>query len=148
MVDLETGMVQEQDSYTGAIYDILWKDDNCVMTANFDSTLRLTDIRTKKDELIFTDIYNSSVYCLDYDGLNGIVCGMKYFRVNLYDIRVAKRFTQMYFPKRTTFNTSPVYSIQCDTSQLYVQTDTNLRILNFNCDYEKCRDYSNMNIYN
>lgn len=147
LVDLETGTMQEQQSDTGAIYDMLWKDENCIMTANFDSTLRLTDIRTKKDELIFADIYNSSVYCLDFDGKFGVVCGMKYFRVNLYDIRVAKRFQQMYFPKRTSFNNSPVYSIQCDSSHLFVQTDTNLRILNFNCNYEKCRDYSNMNIY-
>lgn len=147
IVDLETGFLEEQQSCTGAIYDLLWKDENIIMTANFDSTIRLTDIRTKKDELIFSDIYNSSVYCLDFDGKYGVVCGMKYFRVNLYDIRVTKRFQQMYFPKRTSFNNSPVYSIQCDSSQLFVQTDTNLRILNFNCDYEKSRDYSNMNIY-
>lgn len=147
MIDVEYGVLEEQDSWTSAIYDMEWKDENVLLTANFDSTLRLTDIRTKRDELIFRDIYDSSIYCLDFDGRYGCVCGMKYFRVNLYDLRVPRRFKQMYFPRRTSFNSSPVYSLACDNSTLFIQTDTNLRILDFNSDYNKSRDYSNMNIY-
>lgn len=147
LIDVETGVLEELESVTTAVYNLTWKDENIVLTANFDSTLRLTDIRTKRDQLIFQDIYDSSIYCLDYDGRNGVVCGMKHFRVNLYDLRMPRRFVQMYFPKHTNFNRSPVYSISCDNSQLYIQTDTNLRILDFNSDHTKSRDFSNMNIY-
>lgn len=147
MIDVETGILEELDSVTAAVYNMTWKDENVILTANFDSTLRLTDMRTKRDQLIFQDIYDSSIYCLDYDGKFGAVCGMKHFRVNLYDLRMPRRFVQMYFPKHTNFNRSPVYSISCDNSQLYIQTDTNLRILDFNSDHAKSRDFSNMNIY-
>ena len=65
------------------------KDDNIILTANFDTTFRIFDQRTNRDECIWSDPYDASVYCLEYDGLFGVVCGMKYHnRVNLYDIRV------------------------------------------------------------
>lgn len=72
LVDVETGVVDEMESSTGAIYDLLWKDEHCLLTANFDSTLRITDTRTKRDELIFRDIYDSSIYCIDFDGKYGV----------------------------------------------------------------------------
>uniref|UniRef100_A0A336MRV1 CSON005699 protein n=1 Tax=Culicoides sonorensis TaxID=179676 RepID=A0A336MRV1_CULSO len=147
LIDVETGMLEELDSITAAVYNMTWKDENIVLTANFDSTLRLTDIRSKRDVMMFQDIYDSSIYCLDYDGRYGVVCGMKHFRVNLYDLRMPRQFIQMYFPKHTNFNRSPVYSISCDNSKIFIQTDTNLRILDFNCDHAKSRDFSNMNIY-
>lgn len=147
LIDIETGVLEELESVTPAVYNLTWKDENVILTANFDSTLRVTDIRTKRDQLIFRDIYDSSLYCLYYDGKFGVLCGMKHFRVNLYDLRMPRRFIQLYFPKHTNFNRSPVYSIACDNSQLYIQTDTNLRILDFNSDHTKSRDFSNMNIY-
>ncbi|XP_063708469.1 uncharacterized protein LOC134837085 [Culicoides brevitarsis] len=147
LIDVETGILDDMESVTAAVYNLTWKDENVVLTANFDSTMRLTDIRTKRDQMIFQDIYDSSIYCLDYDGKFGAVCGMKHFRVNLYDLRMPRRFVQMYFPKHTNYNRSPVYAIACDNSQLYIQTDTDLRILDFNSDHAKQRDFSNMNIY-
>ncbi|KAL1379745.1 hypothetical protein pipiens_000482, partial [Culex pipiens pipiens] len=54
--------------------------------------MRLVDTRTAQDEAIWSDPYDASVYCLDYDGAYGVLCGMKqHFRVNLYDLRAPRR---------------------------------------------------------
>lgn len=116
-----------------------------MITGNFDTTLRLTDIRSNCDTQIWEDPYDASVYCLDYDGMNGIFCGMKYHhRVNLYDLRFPKKVVQMYFPRKLNFNqsTSPAYAVASDCSELFIVTDHSLRILNFRTNYAEERDYS------
>uniref|UniRef100_A0A1L8DN95 Putative wd40 repeat in seven bladed beta propellers n=1 Tax=Nyssomyia neivai TaxID=330878 RepID=A0A1L8DN95_9DIPT len=145
IVDMETGTVQELNSTSHAVYHILWRDPNTLLTANFDSTFRVFDIRTNTDAQIYEDPYDSSVYCLDYDDHFGVLCGMKYHgRVNLYDLRVTRRFIQMYYPSQMNSYGSPVYDIASDASQLFVVTDRNLRVFNFNADWAAYRDYSNV----
>lgn len=88
------------------------------------------------------DPYDSSIYSLDYDGSYGVLCGMMYHcRVNLYDLRMTRKFVQVYFPSLQNVRGSPAYSIACDSSQLFVATDHNLRILNFDADWANGKDY-------
>lgn len=131
------------NSPTHAIYQLVWMDSNTILTGNFDTTMRMVDIRTARDEAIWTDPYDASVYCLDYDGAFAVLCGMKYnFRVNLYDLRIPKRCIQMYFPSNKFSQYSPVHSLAADSSQLFVVTDHDLRILNFNCHGMDTKDYT------
>lgn len=82
---------------------------------------------------------------LDYDGLFGVLCGMKYnCRVNLYDLRVPNKFIQMYFPSLKKWRSSPVYSVTSDISQMFIATDQNIRVFNFNNDKALHKDYSNI----
>lgn len=124
---------------------MLWKDEQCILTANFDTTFRLFDCRTNRDEIIWEDPYDASVYSLDYDGLFGVLCGMKYHcRVNHYDLRMQRKFLQMYFPSLRRHMPSPVYSVAGDGSQLFIATGYNLRILDFDADWAQSKDYSNL----
>ncbi|XP_037907404.1 F-box/WD repeat-containing protein 4 isoform X2 [Hermetia illucens] len=144
-IDIETGTKRIFDSNTLSIYDLRYKDENTILTANFDTTFRMFDRRTNRDEIIWMDPYDASFYCLEYDGLYGVVCGMKHFcRVNLYDIRVPRKFMQMYFPALRRSQGSPVYSVTCDSRYLFVVTDHNLRVLDFKADWATVRDYRNI----
>lgn len=135
------------NSRTTSIYSILWRDDSSILTANYDSTLRLHDMRTNADEMTWMDPFDSSLFSLAYDGLFGVVCGMSHHcRVNLYDLRQPREYVQMYHPLMTESKHSggsPVYSIACDTTQLFIATDHNLRVLDFTANWAAARDYRN-----
>uniref|UniRef100_A0A8W7PV36 F-box domain-containing protein n=1 Tax=Anopheles coluzzii TaxID=1518534 RepID=A0A8W7PV36_ANOCL len=137
--------IQQLNSPSTAVYDVLWKDEHCILCGNFDTTMRLVDVRTGNDEACWTDPYNASVYCLSYNGTYAVHCGMKYhYRTNLYDLRAPNRCVQMYFPLKKNSNFSPVYRIAADCSQMFVVTDHNLRILNFDADWAATKDYASI----
>ncbi|XP_058832993.1 F-box/WD repeat-containing protein 4 [Topomyia yanbarensis] len=143
LIDVESGSTSTLNSPTRAIYHVQWKDFNTILTGNFDTTFRVVDIRTGQDEAVWTDPYDSSVYCFDYDGAHAILCGMKHnFRVNLYDLRIQKRCIQMYFSTKKLSHYSPVYSLAADSSQLFLVTDHDLRVLNFDANHVEKKDYT------
>ncbi|XP_058054508.1 F-box/WD repeat-containing protein 4 isoform X1 [Anopheles bellator] len=142
LIDLYSCVTMQLNSQSLAVYDVVWKDDNCMLTGNFDDSMRLVDIRTGNDEACWRDPYNASVYCLSFNGGYAVHCGMKYHhRSNLYDLRVPNNCIQMYFPSKRK-HTSPVYGIAADLSQLFLVTDHNLRILNFDADWAAKKDYA------
>ncbi|XP_053665405.1 F-box/WD repeat-containing protein 4 [Anopheles marshallii] len=144
LIDLPSCTMIQMNSPSMAVYDLLWIDEHCILSGNFDTTMRLVDTRTGNDEGCWTDPYNASVYCLSYNGTYAVHCGMKYHhRVNLYDIRVPKRCVQMYFPSKKQ-QYSPVYRIATDCSQMFLVTDHNLRILNFDADWAAIKDYASI----
>ncbi|XP_030380041.1 F-box/WD repeat-containing protein 4 [Scaptodrosophila lebanonensis] len=135
------------NSNTISVYDLKVKDENVIFTANFDTTFRMYDLRLDRDVGIWEDPFDSSLYCLEYDGLYGVLCGAKHHsRVNLYDIRVPGKYVQLYFPSRTRLHnsSSPVYSLTCDNRYLFVATDHNLRVFDFKVACGIQRDYSNI----
>ncbi|XP_035912646.1 F-box/WD repeat-containing protein 4 [Anopheles stephensi] len=145
LIDLFSCTMIQLNSPSMAVYDVLWMDEHCILSGNFDTTMRLIDTRTGGDEACWTDPYNASVYCLSYNGTYAVHCGMKYHhRANLYDIRVPNRCVQMYFPSKKHNHYSPVYSIAADCSQMFLVTDHNLRILNFDADWAATKDYAAM----
>lgn len=130
-------------SKTHSVYNMLWRDEQTILTAHYDSSMRLFDMRTNCDEFSWLDPYDSSVFTLDYDGMYGVVCGMSYHsRVIMYDLRKPNAFVQMFYPAMDGRNRgSPVYSLVCDASQMFLATDHNLRVLDFNTDWASQRDY-------
>lgn len=136
------------ESETNLVYDILWKDDETLLTGNYDTTFRLFDCRTNADQCIWTDPYDLSVYCMCYDGNYAVLCGMQYHcRVNLYDLRMSNKYIQLYFPNMHypgSRGSSPVYSVANDQSQMFVATDRNLRVFDFDADWAKAKDYTNL----
>lgn len=144
-MNLETGTHNILNSDTYSIYDLKIKDDNVLFTANFDTTFRMYDRRIDADVGLWEDQFGSSMYCLDYDGLYAVLCGVKHHcRVNLYDIRMPDKCAQVYFPSTRNGRTSPVYSIACDSRYLFVATDRNLRVLDFKANWAASRDYRNL----
>ncbi|EDV97626.1 F-box/WD repeat-containing protein 4 [Drosophila grimshawi] len=145
-IHVESGEELVFNSNSISIYDLKIKDDHVLFTANFDTTFRMFDRRTDRDVSIWEDPFDSSIYCLEYDGLYGVLCGTKHHnRVNLYDIRVPRKYIQLYFPGRTrqSYRGSPVYSLACDSQYMFIATDHNLRVFDFTTSYSVQRDYSN-----
>ncbi|CAD7005915.1 F-box/WD repeat-containing protein 4 [Ceratitis capitata] len=146
--DVESGKETILNSNTLSIYDLLIKDEHVLFTGNFDTTCRMYDRRSNRDEAIFEDPFDSSFYCIEYDGLYALLCGAKYHsRVNLYDIRMPNKYQQLYFPrrsKRAKNQSSPVYSLACDNRYLFIATDHNLRVFDFKESYAECKDYRNI----
>lgn len=125
---------------TVSVYSVLWRDTNSLLTASYDSMLRLFDLRTNAVEMVWMDPFDSAMFTMAYDGLHGVVCGMNYHcRVNLYDLRQPRHFVQMYYPKMD--RGSPVYSLVCDSTQLFVATDHSLRVLDFSANWAVERNY-------
>ncbi|XP_030573107.1 F-box/WD repeat-containing protein 4 [Drosophila novamexicana] len=146
-INVESGEEQVLNSNTISIYDLKIKDEHVLFTANFDTTFRMFDRRTDRDVAVWEDPFDSSIYCLEYDGLYAVLCGAKYHsRVNLYDIRVPGKYIQLYFPGRATarqnYRSSPVYSLACDSQYMFIATDHNLQVLDFTTNYGIQRDYS------
>lgn len=82
--------VSPLSSDTSSIYDLQWRDNNVILTGHYDTTFRLFDCRTNRDEHIWLDPYDLAIYSISHDGNHGVLCGMKYHcRVNLYDLRVS-----------------------------------------------------------
>ncbi|XP_013119295.2 F-box/WD repeat-containing protein 4 [Stomoxys calcitrans] len=151
-IDVESGYESILNSDTISVYDLKMKDNNIILTANFDSSFRIFDRRSNNDEAVWEDPFDSSFYCLEYDGLYAVLCGTKrHNRVNLYDIRVPGKHMQLYFPhfqgkERGDFRTSPVYSIACDSRYMFVATDRKVHVLDFKVDgCAVSRDYSHFN---
>lgn len=145
-IDLESGAVDSLNSNSFSIYDLKVKDDNILYTGHFDTTTRVFDRRTDSDEIIFVDPFDSSAYCIEHDGNFALLCGTKHHsRVNMYDIRVPNRVTQIYYPGKTKRkDSSPVYSLCCDSRYLFIATDVNLRVFDFKADWAEVKDYSNI----
>lgn len=139
-------------SNSSSIYDLHWKDDKVILTGHYDTTFRLFDTRSNRDEHIWQDPYDLAVYSISYDGNFGVLCGMKYHcRVNLYDLRVPDKYIQLYFPKTRFYGSrgtsSPAYQVMNDQSQLFIVTDSNLRILDFDADWAESKDYTNIFVH-
>lgn len=137
-------------SNTSSIYDIQWKDNSTILTGHYDTTFRLFDCRTNCDEHIWLDPYDLAVYCISYDGDYGVLCGMKYHcRVNLYDLRVPNKYIQLYFSQSRyrSQNSSPAYQVANDQNQLFIATDRDLRVLNFDADWAETKDYTNIFVH-
>lgn len=111
-------------------------------------------MRANRDVITWMDPYDAAVYTLATDGQHAILCGMSaHCRVNLYDRRQARTYVQMFYPRLDQpaaaapqrrpqqQRGSPVYSLACDATQLFVATDHNLRVLDFSAHWAHSRDY-------
>lgn len=140
------------NTIVGSIYDVTWKDSNVVLAGSFDATLRLFDRRTNRTECTWEDPFDLAVYSVSYDGDYGVLCGLQYYcRVNLCDLRVPKRPVQLYFPTRKVYEwgcmdltKSPAYQVTSDQSELFIATDRNVRVLNFDADWAEKKDNANL----
>lgn len=63
--------VDQMASQSSSIYDLYWKDDK-ILTGHYDTTFRLFDTRSNRDEHILQDSYDLAVYSISYDGNFGV----------------------------------------------------------------------------
>ncbi|KAL0868509.1 hypothetical protein ABMA27_007986 [Loxostege sticticalis] len=122
--------------------DIKWHDPNTIITVTHSGLLQLTDIRTHQVVFDMMDPFQSSLYCVKSDGDRAIVAGTsEYSRCVLFDTRYHACHVQMYFTQRKS---SPVYSLDFDSTKLIAAADRSVAVLDFNINSygKKRRDYS------
>ena len=91
--------------------------------------------------------FNEAIYCMSHDFNNTLVCGTaRHGLVRLWDMR-ASTPVQMYHVKHPRWGqSSPVYSVAFDPSNLYVALDQSLSLVSFSA--RKSQNRNNKVVYN
>lgn len=112
--------------------DIAWHGEFCFLTCGYDAATRFWDTRVGKCTRVWEEPFNESVYSIATDNHMSLVCGMaRHGLVRLWDLR-HKQSVQMYYTKHPRKGqSSPVYSVGFDSSNLYVAMDQSLNLLTF-----------------
>lgn len=124
------------------IRDIRWHDNNTILYVTHSGKLQMLDVRTNHVVYDVMDPFQSTLYCVKSDGDRAIVVGTsEYSRCVLFDVRNSACHTQMYFTQKMS---SPVYSLDFDSTKLIAASDRGMAALNFNIkrSSEPQRDYS------
>nr|XP_026497352.1 F-box/WD repeat-containing protein 4 [Vanessa tameamea] len=123
------------------VRDIQWHDENCIAFVTHSGNLQIIDMRTSNVVFKTTDPFQSSLYCLKTDSNHAMLVGSsEYSRCVLFDTRTT-RHVQMFFTQKKS---SPVYSLDFDSSKLLAAADRGVAALNFNvcASIVQARDYS------
>ncbi|VVC89893.1 unnamed protein product [Leptidea sinapis] len=123
------------------IRDIQWHNQNELVYVTHAGTLHHFDIRTGTITYETTDPLQASLYCVRTDRERAIVVGTsEYSRCVLFDLR-SPSHVQMYFTQKKS---SPVYSLDFDSTKLLAAVDRGVAMLRFNVNPRTTtvRDYS------
>ncbi|XP_073959146.1 F-box/WD repeat-containing protein 4 [Choristoneura fumiferana] len=128
-----------------AVRDAQWHDENLVAYVTHAGNLQFIDTRTYNVVYDAKDPFLVTLYCVKTDGDRAILVGSAaHSRCVLYDRRNARSHVQMYFLSKLS---SPIYSLDFDSTRLLAAADLSLACLNFNAKIERRRrrDYSSFN---
>ncbi len=137
MFDLDTGMPTNIGISSGlrkgaGMLDLQWMDNYNLLSCGYDSFARLWDTRAGQCVRKWEEPFDEAVYCLATDNNMTLVCGTaRHGLVRLWDMRHSSP-VQMYYVKHPhNGQSSPVYSVAFDPSNLYVALDQSLNLINF-----------------
>ncbi|XP_069361851.1 F-box/WD repeat-containing protein 4 [Maniola hyperantus] len=133
LLDVDTGTFLMSSDATRnpkqVVRDIQWHDGNCVACVTHSGKLNLVDVRSSAVVYETQDPFQSSLYCLKTDSDRAVVVGSsEYSRCVLFDLR-STRHIQMYFTQKKS---SPIYSLDFDSTKLIAAADRGVASLNFN----------------
>lgn len=154
LLDLATGVRQDIGAglRKGAgMLDLTWIDDTKLLSCGYDSYARLWDMRSGTCVRKWEEPFNEAIYCMSTDNNMTLVCGTaRHGLVRLWDMRHAQP-VQMYYVKHPhSGQSSPVYSVAFDQSNLYVALDQCLSLVSFvnpTCTSRKTNYYNNKVVY-
>ena len=121
------------------ILDIKWTSPHTFLTCGYDTSARLWDIRVPTNNngadtcvRTWVEPFDEVLYCLATDGSHTLMCGTaRHGMVRSWDMRSSSP-VQMYYTKHVhNGQTSPVYSIGFDQSNLYAALDQCLNVMTF-----------------
>jgi len=111
------------------VYDVHFESPNEVLTADFNSALRLWDLRTETNVCVWEDPHDSAVNCIASDNnVTMMTATATHGGIRLWDKR-QRRCAQLYFVRPDL--RSPVYSLDFDSSELFAALDTSVLGLDF-----------------
>jgi len=154
LLDLATGVRQDIGAglRKGAgMLDLNWIDETKLLSCGYDSYARLWDIRSGTCVRKWEEPFNEAIYCMSTDNNMTLVCGTaRHGLVRLWDMRHTQP-VQMYHIKHPRIGqSSPVYSVSFDQSNLYVALDQCLSLVSFvnpTCTSQKTNNYNNKVVY-
>lgn len=123
------------------VRDIQWHSENCIAYVTHSGKLQIVDARTTNVVYRTVDPFHASLYCLKTDSNNAMLVGSsEYSRCVLFDTRSTKH-VQIYFTQKKS---SPIYSLDFDSTKLLAAADRGVASLNFNVSVStnQIRDYS------
>ncbi|CAH2095326.1 unnamed protein product [Euphydryas editha] len=123
------------------VRDIQWHNENCIAYITHSGKLQIIDTRTTDVVYETIDPFHASLYCLKTDSNHAMLVGSsEYSRCVLFDTRSTKHI-QIYFTQKKS---SPIYSLDFDSTKLIAAADRGVASLNFNVNVSKIkiRDYS------
>ncbi|XP_049884985.1 F-box/WD repeat-containing protein 4 [Pectinophora gossypiella] len=125
-----------------AVRDVRWHNENIITFVTHSGMLQMLDTRTGNLVYEAIDPFQSTLYCVKSDGVNSILVGSsEYSRCVLFDARNPAHHVQMYFTQKKS---SPIYSLDFDSTKLIAAADRSIAVLNFNINpyTVETRDYS------
>ncbi|KAB0801712.1 hypothetical protein PPYR_03898 [Photinus pyralis] len=115
------------------VLGLKWEDPHTLLSCGYDKSIRNWDMRSGQCVQVWTDPFNATIYCFETDNCCTLVAGTQTNgRVVLWDMRTV-RYVQMYFMEvcKTSFKSSPIYSLSFDAFELFAASDCNLTVLDF-----------------
>lgn len=149
IIDLErpemTASLEGKYKAGAGILDLHWESPHTLLSAGYDTHIRLWDLRTGSNVASWMDPFDAAVYCLATDNLYTILCGTAlHGRVQLWDKR-HKQSKQIYY--MSIRQSSPVYSLSFDPCQLFAAVDRSVHCLDFTSNKNKMINYMNGNFF-
>lgn len=128
--------------------DLAWIDPTKFLSCGYDSFARLWDIRSGTCVLKWEEPFNEAIYCLATDYNMTLVCGTaRHGLVRLWDMRQTQPVNMYHVKHPRLGQSSPVYSVSFDQSNLYVALDQSLSLVSFSGLYKKHRSSRINNYY-
>lgn len=126
-MDLGTGL------RAGAgMLDLSWLSPYTLLACGYDTFTRLWDTRCGGAVQAWEEEYDESVYCLATDRVNCLVTGTsRHGRVRVWDMRSPNHLYMRHAAPARRGQSSPVYSLAMDSSNLYVALDQSLNHFGF-----------------
>eukprot|EP00088_Acartia_fossae_P038136 TRINITY_DN3943_c0_g1_i1.p1 TRINITY_DN3943_c0_g1~~TRINITY_DN3943_c0_g1_i1.p1 ORF type:complete len:481 (+),score=108.66 TRINITY_DN3943_c0_g1_i1:386-1828(+) len=137
ILDLGTGEVildMGSNLKNGAgMLDTQFLNCNTILSCGYDTCARLWDTRIGRCVTYWVEPYDETVYSLGTDRVNTLVTGTSmYGRVRVWDMRSTKSLYCKYSTPARRGQSSPIYSLAMDSSNIYVALDQSLNHYNFN----------------
>ena len=131
LYDLATGghvldMGQHLKNGAGML-DLAWLSHSTFLACGYDTCTRLWDTRCGGHVRTWEEPYDESVYCLATDHVNLLVTGTaRHGRVRIWDMRSSASLYARHAAAARKGQSSPVYSLAVDASNMYVALDMSL----------------------
>jgi F-box/WD-40 domain protein 4 len=112
--------------------DMAWLNNTTFLACGYDTFTRLWDTRCRTYVRSWEEPFDESVYCLATDRVNCLVTGTsRHGRVRVWDMRSSGFLYMKYSAPARRGQSSPVYSMAMDSSNLYVALDQSLNHFGF-----------------
>ncbi len=115
------------------VLDIQWHGRDTFISCGYDTFARMWDTRTPGGCVrAWEEPFDESVYCFSTDGHVTLVTGTaRHGLCRLWDLRCRQPVSMYYARHAHHGQSSPVYSVAFDQSNLYVALDQSLNLLSF-----------------